>query len=453
MTDVDDLVRHAYADLHLAVPESTLSRLVRRRRRRLATLGAAAAVVAVAAGAGVALELGEPAPPVATSPTGDPARLDMDRYVVPVDLPWLAECLEGLGLVDARPGAEPSELGDLNVRGTLRPETAFQFADDRIRFGLVLAEQAAAACWEPLDNGSGRPGTVSDGGYAGLFTSDGWRWLPEGPLPSFRHFVHTGGGEDYSLVAGKAPTGTERVEIVLDDGTVVSAVVDGEWFAAWLPGSSGHTFVDTIVEVAAYTPDAVRVRGVDEVEPTAEALDEAEWMALYEKELAERAGELRLRGVDVPTDAEFVRFIEPDEYGRVHSACLRDQGFEAEETFDGGVQFGDVPSELASAQQQAMYRCEVMYPVHPRYSLPLTDGQIRVIYDYFVGPLVDCLTAEGYDVPAAPPWETFLADHNSPKGAWHPYDAVDPTTEAQWQQINEKCPQSPPLADLYRSDG
>src|SRR5690606_21167465 len=93
------------------------------------------------------------------------------------------------------------------------------------------------------------------------------RWLPEGPLPSFRYFVHLGGGEDWSMVAGEAPPGTERVEVTLDDGTVVSAVLDGDWLAAWLPGPSGYTFEDTIVEVAAYTPDGVHTRGADEAQP------------------------------------------------------------------------------------------------------------------------------------------------------------------------------------------
>lgn len=276
MTDVDNLVRHAYADLHLTVPESTLPQLVRRRRRRLATLGAAAAVVTVAAGAGVVLGVDTPAAPVAASPTGDPelpARLDTDRYAVPVDLPWLAACLEGLrGMGGEVPGVDPSEVPDPDFMETFAPETGFHFADGRMRFSFLLTEQAAGGCWGPLGGELDIPGTLSGGPVIDLFTFNerlqNQRWLPEGPLPSFRHFVHLGGGEDYSLVAGMAPTGTERVEITLDDGTVVSAVLDGEWFAAWLPGSSGYTFEDTIVEVTAYTPDAVHVRGTDEAQPT-----------------------------------------------------------------------------------------------------------------------------------------------------------------------------------------
>lgn len=180
---------------------------------------------------------------------------------------------------------------------------------------------------------------------------------------------------------------------------------------------------------------------------------EPDWMVLYEQELAAFEGLLREQGLEVPTDAEFVRFIEPDEYGRVHAECMREQGFDAEETFDGGVSYDAVPPDQAGAQQQALYRCQVQYPVHPRFTQPLTEDQIRLVYDHFVGFLVDCLTDEGYEVPAAPSWETFLADYHSQGGAWHPYDAVEPTSDAEWQEINEKCPQNPPLEELYSPGG
>ena len=171
-------------------------------------------------------------------------------------------------------------------------------------------------------------------------------------------------------------------------------------------------------------------------------------MALYEAEVERHANLLREQGYEPPTDAEFVRFIEPDEYATVHVECLQRQGIPARATFDGGIKFGDIPDDQAQAQHEAIHRCEVMYPVHPRYSLPHTPEQIRITYDYYTETLVPCLAAEGYDVGTPPSWETFLASYGTPN-QWVPYASVDAPTEQEWERINTVCPQSPPLEELY----
>jgi hypothetical protein len=180
--------------------------------------------------------------------------------------------------------------------------------------------------------------------------------------------------------------------------------------------------------------------------------DAPDWEQLYldEVEILREEFEL-ITGELPPNDVEFVRFIDVDDYGRVHAECVRGQGFEAEESWDGGVSYGRVPPEQSLASHTAIYRCHIAYPVHPRYFLPRTEEQVRVVYDYFVDELVPCLAELGYEVSPAPSWEAFLADEGS-QGQWFPYLDVDPPSDQEEREVNEACPQNPPLEALFDQD-
>lgn len=199
------------------------------------------------------------------------------------------------------------------------------------------------------------------------------------------------------------------------------------------------------------TEDPASPSGEPSIRPSGGS--QPDWEALYEQEVEQLALEFQQHnGVPPPDDVKFVRFVDLTEYGEVHAACVREQGFGARATFDGGTVFDRVPESQGLALNEAVYRCDIAYPVHPRYSLPLTEAQIRTTYEYYVNELVPCLAARGYSVEPAPSWETFLATQDT--GAqWVPYDAVHYTNEAEWQRINQACPQSPPLEDLFGGDG
>ena len=94
---------------------------------------------------------------------------------------------------------------------------------------------------------------------------------------------------------------------------------------------------------------------------------------------------------DPPRDAQFERYVTPDEWAPVMVKCLNEQGTPAEVSRDGGILFGDIPVEQAQTQSEALYRCRVRSPTDPRYEQPLTPAKIRIIYDYQTGPLKDCL--------------------------------------------------------------
>jgi hypothetical protein len=168
-----------------------------------------------------------------------------------------------------------------------------------------------------------------------------------------------------------------------------------------------------------------------------------DWDALRDQALVQEAEAL---GVDVPTDIEFVRYISPDEFGAVLAACMTEQGFEATETFDGGVRYAPIPDEQGEAQREALIRCKVRYPVHPRYHLPTTESELLMLYDYWVDVVVPCLADEGFEAPEHPSPETFVAAYLSGDDnveRWHPYLAVGEVPYDTWEEINMKCPQHP----------
>lgn len=176
------------------------------------------------------------------------------------------------------------------------------------------------------------------------------------------------------------------------------------------------------------------------------------WEELYEAEMEAVAQRYEQdTGQPPPEDAEFIRFIDATEYGRVRASCAREYGFEAEETFDGGVAYGQVPEEQRSAFAEAIYRCDVGYPVHPRYLAPPTEEMLRRSYEYHVNEVVPCLIAEGYEVPPVPSWETYRSGRSGDNeaGGWHPYTLVNAPSEEEWQRINETCPQNLPPEELF----
>jgi hypothetical protein len=186
-------------------------------------------------------------------------------------------------------------------------------------------------------------------------------------------------------------------------------------------------------------------------QPTAQDSQEPDWEELYLDNLAGLAARFEAdHGRPPPDDATFIRFIDANDYGRVHAECVREHGFDASETFDGGVIFGDVAQDQALALAEAHYRCEAAYPVHPRhFSTVPTDEDLRRAYDYLVDELMPCLIAEGYEVGPPPTWEVF---RDSPlEGRWHPYHFFDPQSEAEWQRVNETCPQSLSMRDFFGS--
>src|SRR5690606_19973409 len=154
------------------------------------------------------------------------------------------------------------------------------------------------------------------------------------------------------------------------------------------------------------------------------AEDTAHWDALRDERIAAKGEQLLRDGLvdSLPTDVEFVRYLDRDEWAEVHAQCLRDQGFHTEVTPDGGLRF-NAPADQQRALHEAQYRCDVQYPIHPRFRQPLTTEQIALLYGYYVDTLRPCLEAEGYEIEQPPSLETFTATLYE-DSSWHPYNSV-----------------------------
>jgi hypothetical protein len=174
-----------------------------------------------------------------------------------------------------------------------------------------------------------------------------------------------------------------------------------------------------------------------------------EWDAFRDEMLATIGEQLVRDGLvdSLPTDAEFVRYLHPDEWATVRSRCLDEQGFRAEVTPDGGLRF-DYPPEQQEALHKADYRCEVMYPIHPLFHQPLNADQLALLYDYYLDSVKPCLEGEGYEIAEPPTLETFIADYNR-DDAWSPYRSVPVVPMNEWYELQDRCPQDPPLEMLY----
>ncbi len=179
---------------------------------------------------------------------------------------------------------------------------------------------------------------------------------------------------------------------------------------------------------------------------------EVDWDAIRDRRISAEGRRLLEEGlVDALPEAEFVRYIDPDEYAEVYVECLNEQGHPAEATGKSSFNVGDIPEDQAKSLNEAMYRCEVMYPVHPRYAQPLTDEQLNLLYDYLTIELVGCLESEGYEVADAPSRDVFIGDYRA-LSPWHPYDSLAGLSESQMQRLREACPPEPPLARLFGED-
>lgn len=185
--------------------------------------------------------------------------------------------------------------------------------------------------------------------------------------------------------------------------------------------------------------------------------DEQRWRHLREAQLAGLADELRQHGLtEVPSDVDFVRYIQPEEVAIVHGEYLRQCGYEVKASGDGRsytVDDREFDSEQAAAYYADVYRCNAMFPVHPVYSRHLDENQLRVVYNYYVSQLVPCLQQRGFDVGPIPSWQEF-AETSYPK-RWTPYHAVVREVLASrlspdaYEELKGDCDPNPPSAEVF----
>jgi hypothetical protein len=136
--------------------------------------------------------------------------------------------------------------------------------------------------------------------------------------------------------------------------------------------------------------------------------------------------------------------VDTSEIAQVMADCLGEAGFEVTPTPDGGVVADAIPPAQDEAYATATYVCMVEYPLDPKYSVPLDDSRLQVLFTYYVDKAIPCLEAEGYAVEDVPSFRTF-ADTVATTG-WSPLSEVLGTfrgSQAEWYRLQEACPSYP----------
>ena len=125
-----------------------------------------------------------------------------------------------------------------------------------------------------------------------------------------------------------------------------------------------------------------------------------------------------------------------EEYIAAVASCLRDAGWNVET--DGSA---DITAEQRPAFMAARESCGATLGELPP-SAPLSEAEIRARYAYLLEAR-DCLIELGYTIGAPATLDHFLDSYAT--GPWTPFnDLADQTTsQAEWEQANQACPQAP----------
>lgn len=145
------------------------------------------------------------------------------------------------------------------------------------------------------------------------------------------------------------------------------------------------------------------------------------------------------------------RMITMDEWGAVIAGCMNDLGFTSvKDSGDGGILSGDMNPAQSESYDVGMYDCQARYPLDPKYSEPLTDDQLSLIYDYNVNELTPCAEALGYEIGPAPSRQQFIESYET--DPWIPLADIIQNIAATGdggdiEKLLEACPDVPP--NLY----
>lgn len=126
-------------------------------------------------------------------------------------------------------------------------------------------------------------------------------------------------------------------------------------------------------------------------------------------------------GLDEPVQADFVRFVSGEEWAATQVDCLSESGFSATVGGQGGVAYGDIPTEQGPAQARAAASCEAKYPIDPRYSMQLPKKRAIAQYEFLTTVVSPCVQAQGYTVSVAPSEATWLDEYYTTGRAWDPF--------------------------------
>lgn len=147
-------------------------------------------------------------------------------------------------------------------------------------------------------------------------------------------------------------------------------------------------------------------------------------------------------GVATP---EPIRVIPRFEVVAVLIDCLREEGLEVELVMGDGIQWqGD--SSQASLFDEAVFRCNAMYPVRPdQTGSPVTEEQFLRSYEYQTETLPECLAQYDVIVENPPSYEVWRETQEWPEMT----KTYDNFPREKYTLFAEVCPRNTPPEVLY----
>jgi hypothetical protein len=147
--------------------------------------------------------------------------------------------------------------------------------------------------------------------------------------------------------------------------------------------------------------------------------------------------------LDHPVDAQLVRYVTATEIAQVISSCAGEAGFSVQPNDQGGVSIDPAPAGQESALNEALARCEAMYPLDPRFNMQLPRLRAEAQYRFLTETVAACVQEQGYSLSDPPSLQVWLDDYYSTGSAW------DPFALAAEQMLPDDGAE--PLNELYRN--
>lgn len=126
-----------------------------------------------------------------------------------------------------------------------------------------------------------------------------------------------------------------------------------------------------------------------------------------------------------------------DEWARVYAACMRGKGWNATIEDDGGVAIDDRTADQRVLAQVDREECNaemVESGVIPDPRRPPSEEIVRDVYDLAL-ELRACFVENGYAVPEAPSWETFLESTLNSSEEEHPWNPLTALAEVEGVEL------------------
>lgn len=121
--------------------------------------------------------------------------------------------------------------------------------------------------------------------------------------------------------------------------------------------------------------------------------------------------------------------------------CLHEAGWDdVSVSADGsGLELDNLPTAQRAAFGSARSTCEEAVGPQPN-AAPMTHTEVEALYGELVTAKA-CLSGLGYVISEPPSKAQFVESYFTDQGPWYPYAELPELAAAQWDRINEVCPQ------------